>query len=319
MKIYDEVEIVGTNDVWEGMTGTLEYIDGDFATVLVDFKDDKQVRQDFSINNLKEISTTTEITENKNKGAHKMKKSVKSLKALREQRLVENGGSGKLEALAKYLGISPEDIIAREGIYNNTSVEDCFFEIAGENEHSGEEYIVANEEDAWTLAKESIEDSIDDVGGIDKLFVPDWLDYYVSRNIDMNVLKQYMKNDVQESMADYTLADYVREGIFDDSDFEEDEDGYVDYTSPNDHHVDEETGFEKYFDENYDNVDPLQYFEDAFGDRERLYEFLVDEELIDIEDLAEESIAEDGIAHELARYDGKEIDLGNGLFAYRTN
>jgi hypothetical protein len=27
----------------------------------------------------------------------------------------------------------------------------------------------------------------------------------------------------------------------------------------------------------------------------------------------------DGIAHFIARYDGEEHDLGNGLYAYRTN
>ena len=38
-----------------------------------------------------------------------------------------------------------------------------------------------------------------------------------------------------------------------------------------------------------------------------------------IDKIVDEAIKWDGIAHFISRYDGKEIDLGNGLYAYRQN
>jgi hypothetical protein len=41
--------------------------------------------------------------------------------------------------------------------------------------------------------------------------------------------------------------------------------------------------------------------------------------LIDMDEVVDQCIYEDGIAHFIARYDGEEHELGNGLYAYRTN
>lgn len=40
---------------------------------------------------------------------------------------------------------------------------------------------------------------------------------------------------------------------------------------------------------------------------------------IDMDKIVDECISRDGIAHFVAIYDGKEIDLGNGLYAYRVD
>lgn len=40
---------------------------------------------------------------------------------------------------------------------------------------------------------------------------------------------------------------------------------------------------------------------------------------IDMDKVVDKCISRDGIAHFVAIYDGKEIDLGNGLYAYRVD
>ena len=44
-----------------------------------------------------------------------------------------------------------------------------------------------------------------------------------------------------------------------------------------------------------------------------------EEDKIDLDAMADEAIRQDGEAHFIAYYDGNEIDLGHGLFAYRMN
>ena len=41
--------------------------------------------------------------------------------------------------------------------------------------------------------------------------------------------------------------------------------------------------------------------------------------LIDIDSASEEAVGIDGIAHFISYYDGKQIDLDNGVVAYRIN
>ena len=40
---------------------------------------------------------------------------------------------------------------------------------------------------------------------------------------------------------------------------------------------------------------------------------------VDMDAIVDECISQDGIAHFIAYYDGDEMDLGNGLYAYRLN
>lgn len=40
---------------------------------------------------------------------------------------------------------------------------------------------------------------------------------------------------------------------------------------------------------------------------------------LDLDSFAEWAVGEDGIAHFLARYDGREIELPNYLYAYRID
>ena len=63
-------------------------------------------------------------------------------------------------------------------------------------------------------------------------------------------------------------------------------------------------------------VDRVQYIRDTLGD-DTFKEWAKDK--VDLDKLADEAIDRDGKEHFIAYYDGNEIDLGNGLFAYRLN
>lgn len=64
--------------------------------------------------------------------------------------------------------------------------------------------------------------------------------------------------------------------------------------------------------------DYIQWFKDNFGEKE--FNTVVKENnLVDLDSLAEAITEADGPANELARYDGKEIELPCGYYCYRSN
>lgn len=80
--------------------------------------------------------------------------------------------------------------------------------------------------------------------------------------------------------------------------------------------TDEEEAKEKYL-ENYSD-DYIQSFIDEFGKQE-FNEVIKKNNLINISELAEVIVETDGPANTLASYDGKEIEFGDGMYAYRSN
>ena len=69
--------------------------------------------------------------------------------------------------------------------------------------------------------------------------------------------------------------------------------------------------------ENMDDSETISYLEDIYGGD--IGKFLEENNAIDFDKVAEEAISWDGIAHFLASYDGDEVELPNGLYAYRRN
>lgn len=61
--------------------------------------------------------------------------------------------------------------------------------------------------------------------------------------------------------------------------------------------------------------DKVQFIKDLYGDSFSIWA----KDYIDIDKVAEEAIKEDGVAHFVAYYDDDEVDLGNGLYAYRID
>lgn len=80
--------------------------------------------------------------------------------------------------------------------------------------------------------------------------------------------------------------------------------------------MDEDEALEK-MKKNWEN-DPIQYYIDAFGKKD--FEKIVkDNNLVDFNKLAEAIVDCDGPANTISSYDGKEIELPSGYYAYRIN
>ena len=177
----------------------------------------------------------------------------------------------KKSKLADYLGVDEEEI---------QTVGDNRFEV------DEAEYLVCDEDEAYSYASEDIQNTFDDLG-LDS-FTKDFRDY---------ILRNYLDET--------TIEDIIKEDLYDM--FEGDED------IPSDK-------IDTYVENRFDEIeDPIDYLIDEYG-----YEFLNNliynySGILDMEKVIDSCIDEDGIAHFIAYYDGEEIDLGDGLFAYRQN
>jgi hypothetical protein len=106
--------------------------------------------------------------------------------------------------------------------------------------------------------------------------------------------------------------------VLSDDDFAVGEDGEPDLTTLNDD-VDVEDLKEEFIDLLVENAgNAVDYCGDNFG-WDWVTQMATQHGLIDMNEVVEQCIYMDGVAHFIARYDGEEHDLGNGLFAYRTN
>ena len=177
----------------------------------------------------------------------------------------------KKSKLADYLGVDEEEI---------QTISDNKFEV------DEAEYLVCDEDEAYSYASEDIQNTFDDLG-LDS-FTNDFRAY---------ILRYYLNED--------WIEDILREDLYDM--FEGDED------IPSDK-------IDDYVDNKLDEIgDPVEYLIDEYG-----YEFLNDvihdnPGILDMEKVIDSCIDEYGIAYFIAYYDGKEIDLGDGLVAYRQN
>lgn len=93
----ERVKIKDTNTVFDGMSGVIEYQDDDFATILVDFKEGKKVRQDFALNEFEML------TEGKNKGKDK-----------RNDRVVDNSPKYDISSLKTFKNALPDEFDVME-------------------------------------------------------------------------------------------------------------------------------------------------------------------------------------------------------------
>lgn len=143
----------------------------------------------------------------------------------------------------------------------------------------GDEYFVVTESEAYELAKEEVESFIDDAG-IDG-FTPDFQEWVYNNAVDEDFI-----NDAIDEEIEYCRSE----------DMNETADAL----------------------ESYDFEDRLEYLKDMFS-TQKFAKWIKDHNAIDIDAVADEAISWDGVAHFIAYYDGEEIELGDGLFAYRVN
>lgn len=182
---------------------------------------------------------------------------------------------------------TPNDREMRKlALANHLGVEPDYFEEESYDENVfsskeyNEEYLVLTEDEAYDYAKRDIEDTFDDLG----------IESFTER------FQTWIKeNALDEEYFDGILDDEVEYFTS-----EEPDESMVEYVESYRSH-------------------PVDYYIDTFGE-EGLTRLLKNKpNIIDKEAIAEECIRLDGVAHFIARYDGEEIVLGDGLYAYRTN
>lgn len=212
----------------------------------------------------------------------------------------------RIKALATYLGVEEDEIT--EGY------DDTVFEV------NGEEYLVLDDDEADEAVAEDIENLIDDVGleaftpamknWIVNMAIgnPDWFDEALEE--DMNYYVGDMSDDdVVENAIDY--------GVIDEDDaYIEDEDGNQEIKPE----LDIEDLGEKLVEELVSSEpDAYTWYVNNFGENS-VRDLINDGTLtLDYQAIADEVIGWDGRGQSLSSYDGQEIELDNGLYAYRLN
>ena len=208
----------------------------------------------------------------------------------------------KIEALATYLGISPDDI--RDNDFNMFETDEA-------------EYFVGDEEEAREATYQDIEGLVDDLG-LDA-FTSSFKDWIIENALDEDFIDELFEDEI-DNFVDNMSFDEVLERLLEIDAIEQET---FDEIQEGGKIVDEDDYYEMLKDDYRDNFDEdrLQWVIDNLGDEwvEDSIKFAGPTNALDMDTIVDECIDEDGIAHFLARYDGEEIDLGNGLFAYRCN
>lgn len=219
----------------------------------------------------------------------------------------------RINALAEYLDIDPSEI---SNIYDN------------EFETPEGDYLVVDEYEARELAEDDIENLFDDLG-LDS-FTSDFKDWIIMNALDNEWFEdaikesyEYYVEDIEDEASSMGYENRLIEEMHDhqvlsDDDFVVGEDGEPDLTTLNDD-VDIDSLKEEFIDLLVENAgNPVDYCGYNYG-WDWVGKMAIQHNLIDMDEVVDQCIYEDGIAHFIAKYDGREIDLGDGLFAYRTN
>lgn len=219
----------------------------------------------------------------------------------------------RIPALANYLNI-PEDEIEHLWDY--------------EYQTSEGDYLVVTEEEAEELAKEDIRNLYDDLGL--ESFTPSFRDWIIMNALDNDWFEEavresyeYYVEDIEDEASSMGYDNRLIEEMHDhqvlsDDDFEIDEDG-----EPNLSELKEDIDIDDLKEEFVDLLveeagNAVEYCGDNYG-WDWVTKMATQNNLIDMNEVVDQCIYEDGVAHFIARYDGDEHELENGLYAYRTN
>lgn len=212
----------------------------------------------------------------------------------------------RIKALATYLGVEEDEII--EGY------DDTVFEV------NGEEYLVLDDDEADEAVVNDIENLIDDIGL--EAFTDSMKDWIVRNAIDNSewfdeALEEDMNYYVDDLSDDEVVENAIDYGVIDEDDaYVEDEDGNQEINPD----LDIEDLGEKLVQALVDNEpDAYTWYVANFG--KNSVRALIKEGTLtlDYQAIADEVISWDGRGNSLASYDGDEIELDNGLYAYRLN
>jgi hypothetical protein len=237
--------------------------------------------------------------------------SIKEDKNMAENEKVEDN---KITLLAKYLKVDPSTITA--------SNQDNTYDVEDEDA----QYMILTEDEAHDYAVEDVKESFNEMGL--EAFTPEFQEWILDNAIDGSYFED-AQHESNESYADdiedesddtfdnRLISEMYDKGILTDDDFEKDENGDIDYTTLKSG-VDVESKKSEFVDKLDSEEDPVEWAKDMYSPGD-LAEAVKDNDAIDVDAVAEECVSEDGVAHFIASYDDEEIDLGDGLFAYRIN
>lgn len=212
----------------------------------------------------------------------------------------------RIKALATYLGVEEDEIT--EGY------DDTVFEV------NGEEYRVLDDGEADEAVVDDVENLIDDMGL--EAFTDSMQDWIVGNAIDNaewfdEALEEDMNYYVDDMSDDEVVEEAINYGVIDEDDaYIEDEDGNQEIKPE----LDIEDLGEKLVDELIDREpDAYTWYVNNFG-KNSVRDLINDGTLtLDYQAIADEVISWDGRGNSLASYDSDEIELDDGLYAYRIN
>ena len=205
----------------------------------------------------------------------------------------------KEEALREYI----EDILELKNVTIEPSeYDENEFEVKSDDEDMS--FLVLTEDEGYEYAKEDVKNFIDELGleGFSEEFQDRIINEFVDEDVWLDIIEEFESGDIW----DLSLEDILEELD-------------IEYNEDEDYDIDElrdkllEQRMSSYTDSPYDAIN---FIEDYYGKDELLK---IAQDNIDIDEVAEAVVNEDGVANSLARYDGKELYLGDDLYAYRTN
>lgn len=217
---------------------------------------------------------------------------------------IDDSEEGRRNALAKYLKVNNDEI--REEGNNEFAYDDATYKVLTDEE--AEEEFDTKVRNLWDdLGLESIGD-----------YLKDWV---YENAIDEDALEDFVRNDVVDYYDNMSNDEIVDEAIDNDliapeEAYEEDEgeDGYPVLKSS----LGIDNLKSQLVDLKMDDIDNyVEYLRDMGYDDEFFKDYL-DEEAV-IEAIKDDIDVNGSRAQEIAYYDGDEIDLGDGLFAYRVD
>lgn len=223
------------------------------------------------------------------------------------------GEEERIQALAAYLDIDTSEV---SHLYDNV------FETS-----DGEEYYVVTSAEATVLAEEDIKSIFDDLGI--NSFTPGFKEWIIKNALQ----EEWFQDAVEELYLSYVddleyedddiygtrlVQELVDVGLLSDDDFVQGKDGEPNYSQlVNSVNLDDlKSEYAEILASDVD--DPVEHCANTIG-WEWVETAAKENDLYDIDAIVEACIEADGVAHFLARYDGEELDLGNGLYAYRCN
>lgn len=298
------------------------------------FDDLSEEHQEFILDHLKAIAEKFDLTELRT-GARfgngetmysvkkEEKESKKECETMNEALSDDEMKKEYIDALSKKLSIPSENMKANiERDYTG----DRYCTVKVENDNS--EYIVADRDVSLNLAKEQIEEDFEN-DGLDA-FEPEFAEYACDNFYDSDVVndlvKEYIDKDVENSHKEEAVASNFENrfeencyeyNILSDEDFEENEDEVWVLKDKSDANI-EELEYQL-SDAIFSNIsDHYKYLCTMLG-KEKVRDLLVEHDGLDEEEIAEEVVSVDGPDWILATHDREELDLGDGLFAYRID